>query len=86
MKNITYRAVLVAFGVIAGIGGIAFALASPTQNIRSTVVLPSPCTCSGTISIGHNATLANCQCGAILCAVAVGGQKQDANPAIACFK
>ena len=86
MKFITSGSVMVAFGIIAGIGGIALAVPSPTQNIHATLISPSACSCSTTIQIGNDATLANCQCGAILCVVAVGGQRLNPNPVIACFK
>ena len=86
MKTIIIGAIMVVFGIIAGIGGIALAVPAPTQNIRPTLISPSACSCSAAINIGRDATLANCQCGAIQCVVAVGGQRVDSNPAISCFK
>jgi hypothetical protein len=86
MKTTTIGAIVIVFGAIAGIGGIALAVPAPTQNVRPTLISPSACSCSTAINIGRDATLANCQCGAIQCVVAVGGQKVDSNPAISCFK
>jgi len=86
MKLTTRGLAIVAFGIIAGIGGIALAVPSPTQNIHATLTAPSACACSTTIQIGNDATLANCQCGSIMCVVAVGGQRQNPNPVISCFK
>ena len=86
MKTIIIGAVMVVFGIIASIGGIALAVPSPTQNIHPTLISPSACSCSAAVNIGHDATLANCQCGAIQCVVAVSGQRVDSSPAISCFK
>lgn len=91
MKLTTSGSAKVAFGIIADIGGIALAILSLTQNVHATLTTPSACACSTTIPVANNATLLNCQCGAVQCVVAVGGrgdsqQNGISNPVIACLK
>ena len=88
MKLATSGAVKVAFGIIAGIGGIALVVLSPTQNVHATITNPSACACSTTTSI-ESTKLLNCQCGALQCVVAVGARSElptSGDPVIACLK